>query len=151
ASARADEAKAIAALRKQGAEVLRDDKVKDSPVVVRFPGGSAKAVDPRPLGELPALTRLDLADTPAKDGDLAHLAGLARLEDLLLGGTGITDKGVEAIRKLGSLRLLDLSDTKVTPRGLARLGALGKLEQIDLALMEKGDDLLGDAVMPALA
>src|SRR5262245_66422731 len=96
AATRADEARAIAALTKQGAEMLRDEKAKGQPaVVVRFPArGPVKAVDLKPLADLPKLEAVDLAETPVRDADLAHLAGLAQLVDLSLAATGITDKGL---------------------------------------------------------
>src|SRR5262245_56174268 len=89
AAARGDEARAIAALTKQGAEVVRDEKAKGMPaIIVRFGvRGSAKTIDLKPLAELPALEVVDLADTPVRDADLAHLAGLPKLVEVNVAGT----------------------------------------------------------------
>jgi hypothetical protein len=99
-----------------------------------------------PLGTMPTLRRLNLADCPLNDADLDRLltlkdlstlnvagtkigdAGVRKLSvlplrALWLAGTGVTDAAVADLRGLTSLKVLDLGGTAVTADGLRRLKA----------------------------
>lgn len=69
----------------------------------------------------------------AKIGDagLAHLRGLANLEDLDLSGTQITDAGLVAIEELVGLKELRLPDG-ISDAGLAHLRPLAELRELHL-------------------
>src|SRR5262249_527322 len=109
------------------------------------------------MEELGSLKSLDLTNCRAIDGrGLAHLAPLTGLTNLFLGGTPVTDRGLQSLSKgfrglseiklqncgkitdsafeslvhLPRLRLLDLTGTKLSGRGLKSLDghpALGAL------------------------
>ena len=87
----ADQAKAIAEIKKLGGKVTVDEKSPSKPV---------KSVD--------------LAFSQATDADLERLKVFTQLQDLDLVGAAITDAGVERLRGLPRLQSLDLTWTKVT-------------------------------------
>ena len=55
------------------------------------------------------------------DAGVAHLGGLAALEELNLSGTQVTNGAVKYLNKLTTVRRLNLQDTKVTPGGVGGL------------------------------
>jgi hypothetical protein len=52
---------------------------------------------------------------------MKELAGLKSLQELKLGHTHVTDKGLQALAELQSLRTLHLESTRVTDAGVAEL------------------------------
>ena len=65
---------------------------------------------------------LDLAGcTPIADYDLAHLAGLTELIELVLGHPKISDSGLMHLFGLKKLKNLELNSDEVSPAGIARL------------------------------
>jgi len=58
-----------------------------------------------------------------------HLEKFARLRDLTLAGSGVTDAGLAHLRSLdGKLRSLDVSNTSITANGLLHLQMITSLE-----------------------
>lgn len=100
------------------------------------------------------------------DDDLAALPAPARVLDLALGRTAVTDRGMPHVARCVQLRWLDLSFTAVTDTGFARLapcsalrqlflegaqvtaaslpliGELGQLEELDLSRLPLTDESL---------
>jgi hypothetical protein len=67
------------------------------------------------------------------DGALERLRPLAdQVVWLDLGGTGVSDAGLETVGELRNLVRLDLSGTAVTDSGVGSLGALSRLESLNL-------------------
>ena len=56
-----------------------------------------------------------------RSAGLEHLAGLARLETLILRGDEITDRGLVHLEGLSSLKKLDIEFAAVTDEGVAQL------------------------------
>jgi formylglycine-generating enzyme required for sulfatase activity/serine/threonine protein kinase/Leucine-rich repeat (LRR) protein len=76
------------------------------------------------------------------DSDIARLKGMAKIYNLGLGGTPVTDRGVAHLRELGltGLRHLDLGGTRMTDAGLAHVAPLVRLEGINLSDTRITDD-----------
>lgn len=110
----------------------------------------------RHLQGLTELARLDLAETPVSDSDLAylsqcsklsvlslektfvsgsglaHLANLSHLEEISLGNTRMNDDGMLQLCAIKSLERVFLQTVNVTPKGLACLRNLPRLNHLDL-------------------
>jgi hypothetical protein len=84
------------------------------------------------LADLRELRQLLLHRGQACDRALEHIRGLRRLESLYLWDAEVTDRGMENLRPLGRLRYLHLSDAGVTDAGLAWLAGLGDLETLSM-------------------
>jgi len=85
------------------------------------------------LTELSQLRELSLDRNSAiTDAGLAHIAGLTKMETLLLGRTGITDAGLAKLRGMTELGLLTLDRTKITDVGMAHLAGMVKLYSLAL-------------------
>ena len=82
---------------------------------------------------------LNLDLSKVGDAGLAHLKGMASLEQLFLSDTQITDTGLVNLANLTSLRLLHMDRTLITDKGLAQLKGLGKLSDLWLRETETGD------------
>ncbi len=115
----ADEAKAIAVIKKLGGTVGFGKTTPGRPVIyVRLRGSDA---DLDPLGGLGQLQRLDLSNASISDAGLNRFKGLKRLTCLDLSSTAVTDAGLEDLRALPQLEELDLTHTKVTDEGAKKL------------------------------
>ena len=112
----ADQAKAIAEIRKLHGRVTIDEKSPDKPVI-----------------------EASLSGPQASDAALEHLKGLTQLRTLNLGGAQVTDAGLANLKNLFDLQDLDLRETRVTGTGLANLEGLSHLRSIDLAGVEVTD------------
>ncbi|MFC1739414.1 leucine-rich repeat domain-containing protein, partial [Planctomycetota bacterium] len=66
------------------------------------------------------------------DKGLKELAKLQSLEELMLGGLGVTDEGMSQIAKLKNLKDLNLFGCPITNEGLAKLTALKSLKHLSL-------------------
>jgi hypothetical protein len=110
---RADEAEAVAAVKKLGGTVLHVDNDPKKPVrTVYLPGKKVTDADLRHLADLPQLRILKLdAATRITDAGLKELAGLKQLTDLGLGSTQVTDAGLKHLAGLTELRDLNLNFT----------------------------------------
>jgi uncharacterized protein (TIGR03067 family) len=113
-----DDASAYAAIRKHGAFADRDDKRRGRPII---------AVDFNSFS-----TGMDFDDKHLREMT-PLLAKLKHLEQLDLGGTGVSDAGMKDVAKLKQLRVLWLAGTKVTDDGLKELAALEQLNNLFLA------------------
>ncbi len=67
----------------------------------------------------------------------------SHLRQLSLQGTGITDKGMEAMANIPRLLDLNLSETQVTDEGVKRLGSAAQLQQLKLSQTRITDKALG--------
>ncbi|MEP7119741.1 MAG: hypothetical protein ABJE95_02480 [Byssovorax sp.] len=98
------------------------------------------------LAHFRTLRSLDLTGTAIDDRSIRALAGLP-LTEIKLGGTGITDAGLEYLEKLPELRRIDLATTAVSDAGLESLRRLPKLSSVELCgtrvTVEAGRRLLG--------
>jgi internalin A len=108
------------------------------------PGGPSSL---GPLRRLTRLTQLTLGTTRIEDRELAVVAGLPKLINLVIGGRGITEAGLARIAESGRLIHLRLTDTSIADlRPLApRLHALYDLEMEISALTDAGIEPLSGA------
>jgi len=94
-------------------------------------------------GFLASVEVASFSGTRLSDGDLQHLMAqleeLARLRDLRLDGTQVSDAGAEHLQRLTQLRWLDLIGTQVTDVGLGHLKGLTHLELLSLNQTRIGD------------
>ncbi len=99
------------------------------------------------LGRLPHLKQL-VVPFPIDDADLAPLARMTELKDLILGDSnpGLTDRTLAVIGRLSRLEELEIGDTSVTDAGLAHLAHLSRLENLSI-----GDASVTDAGLAHLA
>jgi Leucine-rich repeat (LRR) protein len=67
-----------------------------------------------------------------KDGDLKWLRGLTELEELAIGGPGITDEGIRQVVALRNLESLHLSGERITEKAIEHLRALKRLSRLSL-------------------
>src|SRR5262249_732547 len=97
-------------------------------------GGNRKVTDAggQGLRELRQLRALDPSFTALAHQARAGPGGLARLESVALGKTGISDEGLKQVARLQHLRALDVRNTKVTDVGLQQLAGLTRLQALDL-------------------
>ncbi len=111
---------------------------------VPSPGGPSSL---GPLRRLTKLTQLGLGTTRIEDRELAVVAGLPKLINLVIGGRGITEAGLARIAESGRLVSLRLTDTSIADlRPLApRLHALSDLEMENSALTDAGIEPLSGA------
>jgi Leucine-rich repeat (LRR) protein len=76
---------------------------------------------------------ISLMHLSVSSADVVHFEGLSVLQRLSLGGTHVTDSGVERLAGLTQLKTLILYDTSISDAGLAHLEKLRKVEQLSLA------------------
>ncbi len=130
---KAEQARAIAEIKRLGGTVEVDSKRPDLPVIgVNLK--HTKVIDAS-LEHLQGLTRLEilsLKETGVTDDGVVSIKGLTRLEVLELGRTKVTDKGLEYLKGFTKLKRLDLGGTEVTDKGLVHLRGLTSLETLDL-------------------
>jgi Leucine-rich repeat (LRR) protein len=90
------------------------------------------------IGSLTGLRKLNVT-VPVPDAGLAHLAGLADLENLILSHSNVTDAALVNISRCSKLKNLVLAATKITDAGLAHIQGLKSLERLWLIGTEVGD------------
>ena len=130
AEPKAEEAKAIAEIKKIGGWVFVDEKSPDKPAIsVQL--GSSDVTDAGLVNikGLTTLRWLQLRNTKVTDSGLVHLEGLTKLQSLDLLNTNVTDAGLVHLKGLTQLQSLDLRSTAVTDAGLDNLRGL--LQQVD--------------------
>jgi len=107
------------------------------------------------LGSLPHLQKLDLGHTQKltrktiTDAGLVHVAQLAELRRLSLGGDDITDSGVSHLAGLSNLESLNLERTRVSDASIPVLARLTRLQRLKLkgtAITEAGRQQLRAAL-----
>jgi hypothetical protein len=79
------------------------------------------------------LVVLDLGGTKITDAGMQHLKGLVSLERLYLDHTKITDQGLPHLQGLKNLEVLVLAGTEVTGAGLAAIEPLAELRTLNLS------------------
>ncbi|MBN2129568.1 MAG: hypothetical protein JW741_08725 [Sedimentisphaerales bacterium] len=89
------------------------------------------------LSQMKSLEHLYVDNTPRMDQIAGMLSALPRLKKLTL-GTGLTDEGAVQLQHIHTLEDLNIGPSRITGRGIAALGALPclrslKLNQITLA------------------
>ncbi len=67
------------------------------------------------------------------DEGLKELTKLNRLEDLRIGGLGVTDNGISDIAKLTNLQSLSIYGCPITKEGLSKLTSLSSLKKLDVS------------------
>jgi serine/threonine protein kinase len=76
------------------------------------------------------LTGLNLFGNAITDKDLARLAELKHLKDLVLGKTAVKGPGLRYLANLPGLQSLELIDTPLDDEGIRRVGELRELSQL---------------------
>jgi len=129
----ADQAKAIAEIKKLGGKFTVDEKSPGRPVIsVDLHHTKLTDAGLEHLKGLRQLLILDLGGTKVTNAGLATIKGLTQLGALDLGATQVSDVGLEHLKGLTQLQFLLLGRTQVTDAGLQHLRGLTKLQQLDL-------------------
>ena len=84
------------------------------------------------LGNLRELEEVDIGGTDATGKGLAYLAGLTHLKKLNILGADVTDAGLDSLAGMKDLESLNLYRTKISNAGLEKLKRLTKLREVDL-------------------
>jgi hypothetical protein len=93
-----------------------------------------------PIEGLPQLRWLFLGGTRVTDAGLERIRMSTRLEGVDLDYTQVTDSGLRHIKGMTSLRWLGLRGNRVTDAGLEQLGGLTELESLGLNRTHVTDD-----------
>ena len=101
-----------------------------------------------PLRRLTKLTQLTLRSTRIEDRELAVVAGLPKLNNLIIGGRGITEAGLARIAESKSLASLGFTDTSIADlRPLSpRLHAISTLWMENSHLTDAGIEPLSRVI-----
>lgn len=93
------------------------------------------------VAKLDRVTRLELSGSRGVGDDgLMHLAGMPQLEELVLTGVKISDRGLRVLRKLPALRKLEMTwQQGISDEGAAHLRHCERLEILDLMGSNTGD------------
>jgi len=140
----ADQAKAIAEIKKLGDKITVDKYNADKPVSgvdLRLTKITDAGLEH--LKRLTQLQSLNLTGTQITDVGLVYLKGLTQLQSLNLKSTQITDAGLVHLKGLTQLSWLDLSETKITDAGLVHLKGLTNLCYLYLVATQIGDAGIG--------
>ncbi len=89
------------------------------------------------------LRNLSLGRTQVTDAGLSHLKGCPQLEWLDLTQLQVTDEGLQVIAQMPHLKQLFLEGTTGTPKTLAIISGLHELEELDLTGWSLKDEDLG--------
>ncbi len=126
-SVRAADRGAINAIERHRGRVQHEDLDATKPIVevefsdnAKFSDKDLKTLAPQ-LKSLAKLRELKLAGTAITDSGVASLKDLSGLESLTLDRTKITDQGLSELKGLASLKSLSIVQTNVTAQGLAAL------------------------------
>jgi hypothetical protein len=139
------EERAVLALERAGATVVRDEKAPGRPVTEIHLSDPFEGAELEALRVLPRLKRLTLNRREVPDGgpapvglaeltdaELAPVAGLTGLEALDISGAKVTDAGLALLKRLTRLQELTLARLPITDAGLAHLRGLARLESLRL-------------------
>jgi hypothetical protein len=96
-----------------------------------------------PLRRLTQLTQLSVGTTRIKDDELSVVAAIPRLNNLMIGGRGITEAGLARLAESPSLMFLWLSDTSI-----AELGPLSPRRHALTGLELENSDLTDAGIEP---
>ncbi len=111
------------------------ERIARQPRINRLELTQVDLTDPADLAPLAKLTRLEnlmLMNSPTDDACLNYLANLTELNKLDLRRTQVTDAGVDRLAKLPKLQVVLIDGSKLTEVGLAKLDAIGSLKGIYL-------------------
>lgn len=114
---------AIAAIEEMGGEIHFDEMQPFRPVWLHMLFSSRSPAE---------VVGVNLDGTNASDDDLSLVAGLTKLEWLILFNTPVTDAGLVQLADLTNLEELTLNYTQVTDAGLVHLSGLTKLNRLYL-------------------
>ena len=112
-------------------ELLGDD-IFSSVVSVVIPYHSRANIDTSALLAFRRLRSLNLSGTHVGDADLQKIAGMSRVEELLLADTDVTDDGIQWIVQFPSLKILSLRGTVVSDTGLRAIAQMNALQELDV-------------------
>lgn len=103
----------------------------------------------RSMGGKARVGEIDLANTPVTDAQLELLGGFPGLVRLDLGTTQISDAGLAWVGKLKGLQKLNLANTTIADGALAQLSGLSKLRHLRLDnTLVQGPGLAALAALP---
>ena len=88
------------------------------------------------------IRNLSLGRTAITDAGMKHLAGCANLAWLDLSLTRVGDEGLAAIKDCRKLKQIFLEGTKITDASLPLIGGFQELEELDLSAVRVSDDAL---------
>lgn len=117
-------------------------------------GAQTSQLTPHALDALlamPALTSLDIEDTPFGDAMARRVAQSTTLQALDCGNTKLTGKGLAALCGMRQLRALDLWATRVRDDDLDMLAALPQLEYVSIGHPVERKAPRADVVVAKLA
>ncbi len=137
----------IAALQKAGAKLARNAAGQ----IIEVDLGETAATD-KVLAHLVGLAHvqeISLYQTKITSAGLVHLKKLTKLKRLFLNDTAVGDEGMTSLSGLVNLQTLGLSGTKISDRGLVHLAKLTKLESL-FALETQVTDAGADQLQKAL-
>ena len=118
----------IAALQKAGAKLARNAAGQ----IIEVDLGETAATD-EVLAHLVGLAHvqeISLYQTKITSAGLVHLKKLTKVKRLFLNDTAVGDEGMTSLSELVNLQTLGLSGTKISDRGLVHLAKLTKLESL---------------------
>ena len=104
----------------------------------------------RDIGRLPALTHVEVRDSPVGDAATEELSKVKTLQWVTLSGTNFTDQSLTSLAKIKTLKNVWLIDADVTADGIKRLNSLPDLETLALQGVPAADAALGELNMPKL-
>lgn len=85
------------------------------------------------IGKCRQVRRVLLKETQANDGQLKHLAGLERIEELYMWSAGdVSDDGLKQLQGLKRLKKLHVSNSQITDEGIGYLTGLPLVEKLSL-------------------
>jgi Leucine-rich repeat (LRR) protein len=98
------------------------------------------ATESNAASKKPPLRVLKLDNTAVTDKELGEIvSGNLELVELTLGGTKITDAGLDHLVRLNKLRKIRLSNTAITDAAGEKLAKIPTLQDIDVSQTEFGD------------
>jgi hypothetical protein len=130
----AQQATAVAEIRKLGGKVTFDAKSPDTSVIGVDLSGTRVTDDTlKPIGELTTLQSLYLQETGITGAGLRYLKGMKGLTTLNIGWNRRIGTGLENLEGLTQLQNLEMYSTGVTDEGLGHLVGLTGLQTLNLA------------------
>ncbi len=104
------------ALRRAGAVIEQDeDRERIEKITLPQSAGDPELAE---VGQLARVVELDLSGTLVTDAGLVHLENLDELKTLDLSNTNVTDNGLKSLKSLTGLKTLTLSNTRISAKGL---------------------------------
>ncbi|XZE32625.1 hypothetical protein SH501x_003380 [Pirellulaceae bacterium SH501] len=111
-----------------------------------YPGVEVK-LDAMGQLQLVDFSKSELAKTTGRiDEALSQLQGQSKLRNLIVGGPGITDAGLQIVANFQNLGALSIVDSPITDQGLVSLQTLTKLKELSLVRLPIGNESLAPLV-----